>query len=115
MEHDSMPPVIGVEELAKIMGKSPATIMADRVRAPDRVPPACIPPGSRIPRWILSDVIAWLRQFQEIPAPQENPETKAGDFDPAPAAAPRKRGRPSKAELATQRRNLAWTGSKTFR
>ena len=78
-----MPPVLGISELSILLKKSPAVILADRCRAPHRVPPSCEPPGTRQPLWLLEDVLNWLRQYQKQPAPQ-----------PAPA----RRGRPTKRE-----------------
>lgn len=83
------PPVIGVSELAELLKKSPAAILADRSRAPHRLPPSCNPPGTRRPLWILEDVISWLQQYQQ-PAAAPAPS-------PATAPTPR-RGRPTKAE-----------------
>lgn len=96
----SYPPIIGIEELAQLLGKSPATLMADRVRAPERVPPSYTPPGGRAPRWLVSDVIAWLRgsHAASSPAPDDN------ETSPTPATAPRRRGRPTKAEQIARRR-----------
>ena len=86
--------VLDVGDLSRVLRKSASSILADRARAPHRLPPACTPPGTRQPLWILGDVLAWLRQHQEpaTPAPA-----------PSPAAqAPRKRGRPTKAEAAAR-------------
>jgi len=94
--HTSYPPIIGIDELAQLLGKSPATLMADRARAPERVPSSYTPPGSRAPRWLVSDVIAWLRgSAASSPAP---------DDETTPATAPRRRGRPTKAEEIARRR-----------
>ena len=79
-----MPPVLGVSELSILLKKSPGVILADRSRAPHRVPPSCEPPGSRQPLWILEDVIAWLRTHQRPVTPVPNP--------------PPRRGRPTKRE-----------------
>lgn len=81
------PPVIGVDGLSALLDKSPATIFADRSRAPHKIPPACVAPGSKSPRWVTADVVAWLRQHQEAATPA--PEKPAG---------PRRVGRPTKAE-----------------
>ncbi len=78
------PPVIGVSELSLLLGKTPMAILADRCRAPHRVPPSCEPPGSRQPLWILEDVIAWLRGHQRPVTPVPSP--------------PPRRGRPTKRE-----------------
>ena len=79
-----MPPVLGVSELSILLKKSPGVILADRSRAPHRVPPSCEPPGSRQPLWILEDVIAWLRGHQRPVTPVPSP--------------PPRRGRPTKRE-----------------
>lgn len=88
--------VIGLDELSQLLHKNAATIIADRSRAPYRVPPSCEPPGSRTPLWIVEDVLNWLRSYQRpatlAPAPTA-PRAEATDQ-------PRKRGRPSKAEQA---------------
>lgn len=95
-QHTQFPPVVGVEGLSILMDKTPMTIFADRSRAPHKIPPACTPPGSRSPRWIVADVIEWLRQHQEaaVPAPEK-------------PASPRRVGRPTKAE---QKRRAALEG-----
>lgn len=95
----NLPPVLGVKELSQLIKKSPASIIADRSRAPYRLPPSCEPPESRQPLWILADVLEWLRHYQRpaAPAPAVAPAVSA----PAqPADTPRRRGRPTKAEQA---------------
>ncbi|WP_049750240.1 hypothetical protein [Thiobacillus denitrificans] len=88
-----IPPVFGVSVLSELIQKSPASILADRSRAPHRVPPSCEPPGSRQPLWILADVLDWLRHYQRPSVPP--PAATAPDT-------PRRRGpgRPPKAEQA---------------
>lgn len=81
------PPILGVDHLSLLLDKAPATIFADRSRAPRKIPPAFMPPGSKSPRWLLADVIEWLKQHPE-------PATKPRAAD-APKRGP---GRPSKAE-----------------
>ena len=81
------PPIVGVSELAVLLGKTPATIFADRCRAPHKIPPACTPPGAKSPRWITADVVSWLRGYQEAPAQA-----------PAKPTSARRVGRPTKAE-----------------
>lgn len=103
----SYPPIIGIEELAQLLGKSPATIMADRVRAPERVPPSYTPPGGKAPRWLVSDVIAWLRSGAiagacDASSPAPDDETTPATAT-ATATAPRRRGRPTKAEQIARR------------
>lgn len=88
---NAYPPVIGLKQLAELLQKKPWTVAADRSRAPHRLPPACTPPDTKQPLWLLDDVIAWLAQHRE-PASQ-SPQ----------AAAPRRRGRPTKAEEIARR------------
>jgi len=80
------PPVIGLGELSVLLRKTPASVLADRSRAPHLIPPDCTPPGSKQPLWLLTDVLAWLAQFRRPAVPP-----------PAVAAAPR-RGAPTKRE-----------------
>lgn len=87
------PPVIGVDELSVLLNKTPQTIFADRSRAPHKVPPACVAPGCKRPRWITADVVAWLRQHQEAAADA-----------PAKSEQPARAGRPTKAEQICRRR-----------
>lgn len=79
------PPVIGLDGLSGLLGKAPSSILADRCRAPHRLPPACTPPGCKQPLWLTQDVLDWLAKHRE-------PEIAA----PAVAAPRRGRGRPNK-------------------
>ena len=82
--------VLGIAELSVLLKKSAPAIIADRSRAPHRVPPSCEPPGSKQSLWILQDVIAWLRTHQR--------PTTAPTAPAAPPPPPRRRGRPTKRE-----------------
>lgn len=84
--------VLGIAELSVLLKKSAPAIIADRSRAPHRVPPSCEPPGSKQPLWILEDVIAWLRSHQRATA------TSSATAAPAVEPRPRRRGRPTKRE-----------------
>lgn len=88
----SFPPAFGVDQLADLLDKTPAAILADRSRAPHRVPPACLPYGTQKPVWLLADVVAWLAEHREQP-------TAPPAADDVP---PRRRGRPTKAEQASR-------------
>lgn len=90
----SFPPAFQADVLSLILGKSVAAILADRSRAPHRLPPACSPPGTRRPTWLLSDVLAWLAEHRE--APVSAPERAPAAFP----VAPRRSGRPTKVEQA---------------
>lgn len=63
----AFPPIIGVDALSLLINKSPATIIMDRCRAPHKIPPACMPPGSKQPLWITTDVLEWLASHREAP------------------------------------------------
>ena len=78
-------PVLDLDGLAKLLHRDRATILADRCRAPQRVPPAHKPPGTKEPLWLLDEVLHWLRA---------HPDLRAG-AKPAVRRAP---GRPLKAE-----------------
>lgn len=94
-QHHEFPPVIGVDLLSVLLNKTPQTIFADRSRAPHKVPPACVAPGCKQPRWITADVIDWLRQYKEPVAAAPVPADEKGAV-----------GRPTKAEQI-RRRKLA--------
>lgn len=88
----SLPPVLNALQLAELIHKTPQSILADRCRAPHRLPPACMPAGTKSPLWLLSDVLNWLSESRE---PAVEP--------PAVAPAPVKRGRPTKVEQQARR------------
>ncbi len=90
---EQFPPILGVEQLSLLINKAPATIFADRCRAPHKIPPAFMPPGSKQPLWILSDVVEWLRKHPE------QPEARTREFQAAYVG----RGRPSKIEAVAAR------------
>lgn len=90
--------VIGIDGLSLLLHKNPATIVADRSRAPHRVPPSCEPPGSRTPLWIVEDVMNWLRSYQRpVVLTPEVPAAARSEAIPKPQ---KKRGRPTKVEQA---------------
>lgn len=83
--------VWGLSELAAALKKSPRSILADRSRAPARVPPTCTPRGTRVLLWLKSDVLQWLAGHRAPPA-------AATPTPSTTTAAPGRRGRPRKAE-----------------
>lgn len=87
------PPLLTVDVagLSQMLHRTRASILSDRTRAPLRVPPAYVAPGSRTPLWIVSEVLAWLRAHPEQPRVAGKP-------------APRRPGRPTKAEAQTRLR-----------
>lgn len=58
-------PVIGLHDLASLLGRSPETIRKDIHRNPLAVPPRLVIPGTRLLRWRTVDVQEWLRQRVE--------------------------------------------------
>lgn len=61
----SSSPVLDIDGLAQLLHRDRATLIADRCRAPHRVPPAYKIPGTKWPLWILEEVLDWLRQHPE--------------------------------------------------
>ena len=97
------PPVIGYVLLSVLLSRTVGTLQADRCRKPESLPPACTPPGTRQPLWRLDDVLAWLEEHREAPAPRRpgrprktrRPDgltsgTAAGAVAPVVAPAPRR-------------------------
>lgn len=82
------PPVFSYEHLSRLLGRSVLSLQQDRCRKPHTVPPACTPPGTRQPLWLLTDVLAWLAGHRQATTPPP----------------PRKPGRPTKAEEVAARR-----------
>lgn len=64
------PPALTADLLSGLIGQSIPTILANRSRAPHKLPPACLPPGTKQPVWLLADVLAWLASHREPPTPQ---------------------------------------------
>lgn len=95
IQQRQFPPVVGVSDLSVLLQKAPTSILADRARAPWRLPPDCTPPGSRQPLWLLQDILDWLGRHRQ-------PETPP-PAQPAMPLPPRRRGRPTKAEHVARR------------
>lgn len=89
IQAEIFPPVLNALDLGRLLNKNPTAIFADRSRAPWRLPPACTPPGTKSPLWLLDDVLGWLKQHREPAAVQPTP---------TPTTIHRRRGRPTKAE-----------------
>lgn len=85
------PPAFGYDHLSILLGRTVASLQRDRYRKPNTLPPACTPPGTKIPRWLLTDVLAWLAQHRE----------------PKVAQHPAKPGRPTKSREVAARRAAA--------
>ena len=52
--------LVGVEFIAELIHKTPATVRVDLARRPKSLPPRLIIPNSRKLLWLESDVIAWI-------------------------------------------------------
>jgi predicted DNA-binding transcriptional regulator AlpA len=57
--------LIDLQELASLLGRSTKTIRNDLQRRPEAVPPRLLLPSTRLLRWRLVDVTAWLAQHVE--------------------------------------------------
>ena len=55
--------LIGVAELAAMIGLSPTTIKSDVTRRPHVLPPRVIFPGGRRVLWRLIDVTKWMARL----------------------------------------------------
>lgn len=58
-----MSKLLDLNELADYLGRSPDTIKKDLKRNPIAVPPRLHIPGTRMLRWRMEDVEAWLAQW----------------------------------------------------
>lgn len=90
-------PTLDIDGLAAILHRSRTTVLTDRCRNPHRLPPAYHPPGARDPLWIRAEVMDWLRSHPEQHAYR----------DRAVRPAPRRPGRPAKAETVYRSRGDA--------
>lgn len=88
------PPAFGYDHLSLLLGRSVPTLQMDRSRKPWTIPPACTPPGTKSPRWLLTDVLAWLAQHREV---------RGGNRGPA-GSMPVRAGRPTKSQQVAARR-----------
>lgn len=57
-----LPPVLTLQDLSLVLGRSPETIRKDLRRNPKAVPPRLVLPNTRQLRWRLQDVGVWLEQ-----------------------------------------------------
>lgn len=55
-----MHPLLTIVDVARLLGRSPATLKSDLLRNPQAVPPRVQLPGTRLLRWREADVEAWL-------------------------------------------------------
>jgi hypothetical protein len=56
--------LVGVEFIAELFHKTPATIRADLARRPNSLPPRLLIPDSRKLLWLESDVMSWLENLR---------------------------------------------------
>jgi hypothetical protein len=83
--------LLSVEQLARLIHKSPASVRSDASRNARALPPLCRLPGSKRLLWRREDVISWIAQFVEC-----SPEQSVRPIEVVDT--PRKRGRPRKTE-----------------
>lgn len=84
--------LLSVEQLARLIHKSPASVRSDASRNLQSLPPVCRLPGSKRLLWRREDVHAWIAAFVErIPS--------AVSSQSEVVAEPRRRGRPRKTEV----------------
>tara|TARA_R110000803_G_scaffold8348_5_gene26811 strand:+ start:311 stop:511 length:201 start_codon:yes stop_codon:yes gene_type:complete len=57
--------LVGVEFIAELIHKTPATVRVDLARRPKSLPPRLIIPNSRKLLWLESDVMAWLDELRD--------------------------------------------------
>lgn len=57
--------LLGIEELAAVLHRSPKTISSDVTRRPETLPPRVRVPGGRKVLWRAQDVAAWLEKNVE--------------------------------------------------
>ena len=90
MPNDNELETLDLYDLSSLLKKTAASIRTDLCRNPHRLPPRLYVPGASKILWLKSDVVAWLQQCRNKPAPQ------------APSALPV--GRPTKAQQVAARR-----------
>lgn len=98
--HLDYPPAITADLLSGLIGQSVPTILANRSRAPHKLPPACVAPGTKQPVWLLTDVLAWLASHRERETAVDTPIAK----DHKPRIVRAAKGRPAKTEQAEAKR-----------
>lgn len=57
--------LLGVNELAAVLHRSPKTVRSDVTRRPETLPPRVRVPGGRKVLWRAADVAAWLEEKVE--------------------------------------------------
>lgn len=57
--------LLGIREVAQLLGRSSETIRKNLRSNPAAVPPRCVIPGTRLLRWRAADVEVWLSKHVE--------------------------------------------------
>jgi predicted DNA-binding transcriptional regulator AlpA len=104
-----MDELLNVDQLAKLLHKSPHSVRHDATRNPRALPPICRIPGARRLLWLSSDVESWLRKHVVVELYRDNSELETSTYQLGADAirfATRKVGRPTKAEQIARRAKL---------
>ena len=56
-----------IDDLAKVLNRSPATIATEVSKNPDKLPPRLRLPGSRRVLWLKEDVEKWINEHRSEP------------------------------------------------
>lgn len=62
----SLSPLLDLQALAQLLGRSPHTVRRDLRRNPAAVPPRLQLPGTRLLRWRQSEVVDWLDRHASV-------------------------------------------------
>lgn len=89
MINDLKHELLAVDQLAKLLHKSPASIRSDASRNPNALPPICRLPWNKRLLWRLEDVQVWLARHV-----QRAPGALSDETAQPLVISPRKRGRP---------------------
>lgn len=91
--------LLTVDQLAKCLHKSVASIRSDATRNPRSLPPICRLPGTKRLLWRVEDVEQWLAEHVEGLAVELATVVNKQDQP--------RRGRPTKAEAVARQRHRA--------
>lgn len=87
--------LLSVEQLARLIHKSPASVRSDASRNLESLPPVCRLPGNKRLLWRRQDVLAWIAKFVQVAPTPMQVHSLMNDV-------PRRRGRPRKTEQRVQ-------------
>ncbi|EON21867.1 hypothetical protein C265_16296 [Cupriavidus sp. GA3-3] len=91
--------LLTVDQLAKCLHKSVASVRSDATRNPRSLPPICRLPGTKRLLWRLEDVEHWLAQHVALSSTSQESSTHTRQLP--------RRGRPTKAEQIAKQRTQA--------